>query len=112
MTQAPVEYPDRPNREYETGKLGNGEEFQYHKVTEETAGTVNVPGGVRSVGVGDILIPGPSGDVFDVLDEKAFGELTSGNQEEPDTETETATGTSERRESDDSDSTEETSSSF
>jgi hypothetical protein len=86
MSQAPV----HGQREYEQGYSSDGTQFDYHRVTEETKGTVNVPGGTRNVDVGDILVPGPSGDVFAVLDEEELSNMNQGKtkEEEPETETE------------------------
>jgi hypothetical protein len=88
-SQAPVEYPDVPERNYETGQLADGTEIRYHRVTAETAGTVFVPGGTRQVGEGDILVPGPSGDVFSVLDEETLQGVLQKEPEDESQESET-----------------------
>lgn len=47
---------------------GPGYTLTYHEVTaEENGRTVNVPGGVQVISEGEILVPGPAGDVYYVL---------------------------------------------
>jgi hypothetical protein len=80
MSQAPV---SDGNYEYEETEL-NGDTIQYHRVTDDTKGTVNVPGGTRETSPGDVLVPGPSGSVYNVYGEEEFNNLTSGSESDDD----------------------------
>lgn len=96
---------DHPQREYKSYKVPATDdspeyEFQAHTVTDDTAGRVQVPGGVADVRRGDVLVPTERGDVFHVLPADALKGLTSRSESSADaSDADKGTGSKRRRSS-------------